>query len=366
MHRSRRGRYPPTTQRPRTLDASAPSRSYRAPGRVNLIGDHTDYNEGFALPIAIDLECVVRFTPRTDATIHVQWQAPDGNSDRYVRGVRQALLERDLPLVGMDAVVSSTIPIGAGLSSSAALEVAIALALCDASGVDLPAVDLALSCQRAEHIATGVPCGVMDQLASLAGRSRHALLLDCRSLTYRYIRLPDELGLIVIHSGLARTLSTTAYADRRASCERAAQRLGLHSLRDARASQVADEPIARHVVSENARTLATGEALGRKDFKSVGALLTASHASLRDDFKVSTPELDHLVEALITAGALGARLTGAGFGGCVVALAPRDNALRVAEAAARAYRGATGLEPSVYMCSAADGAGLVKSLTSLG
>ena len=339
------------------MDASAPDRSCRAPGRVNLIGDHTDYNEGFALPIAIDLECVVRFTPRTDDMIRVHWQSPDGNSDRYARGVRQALLERDLPLVGIDAVVSSTIPIGAGLSSSAALEVAIALALCDASGVELSTVDLALSCQRAEHIATGVPCGVMDQLASLAGRSRHALLLDCRSLTYKYVRLPDELSVIVIHSGIARTLSTSAYAERRASCERTAERLGLDALRDASAGQVAGEPIARHVVSENARTLATVEALGRRDFKSVGALLTASHASLRDDFVVSTPELDHLVEALITAGALGARLTGAGFGGCVVALAPRGNALRVAEAAAQAYRGATGLEATIYMCSASEGAG---------
>ena len=256
----------------------------------------------------------------------------------------------------MNAVVSSTIPPGAGLSSSAALEVGLALALCDVSRIEVPAVDLALACQRAEHIATGVPCGVMDQLASLGGRSGHALLLDCRSLTYEFVRLPNELGLIVIHSGLARTLSATTYADRRASCERAARRLGLQSLRDARAGQVASDPIARHVVSENARTLATAEALRRKDFKSVGALLTASHASLREDFKVSTPELDQLVEALITAGALGARLTGAGFGGCAIALAPRQKAPRVAEAASRAYRSATGLDPSIYMCSAADGA----------
>lgn len=335
-------------------------REFRAPGRVNLIGDHTDYNEGFVLPVAIDLECVVRATRRDDEAVHVRWREADDRSSSYVDGVVLALDRRGRPAIGIDAEVASTVPVGSGLSSSAALEVALALALCDATGFELPQSELALACQEAEQLATGVPCGVMDQLASLAGRAGCALLIDCRSLEVEPIPIHASLELVVVHSGLPRTLAGSAYAERRASCERAAAGLGLAALRDATAEQVAGDPRARHVVSENARVLRAAAALRAGDSGALGRLLHESHASLRDDFEVSTPELDVLAEALESAGALGARLTGAGFGGCVVALADRGSAGTIAARATADYRSATGFEPVVYLCHAVDGAGRIE------
>jgi galactokinase len=351
----------------------AVSAAFRAPGRVNLIGDHTDYNEGFVLPLAIDLECVVRAEPADGVRVRSRQldgevRVPsDGSADpaaaggwaRYVAGVVRALAERGRPPAGIDAVVSSTVPVGSGLSSSAALEVAVALALCDAAGFELPPSDLALACRDAEEQATGVPCGVMDQLASLRGRAGHALLIDCRTLAVEPIALPRGLAVVVVHSGLPRALADSAYAERRGACEAAAARLGVRSLRDATAEQVAGDPRARHVVAENARVLRAAAALRAGDLDALGPLLRESHRSLRDDFEVSTPELDALVGALEAAGALGARLTGAGFGGCVVALAHDAEAARVAGAAAESYRAATGLEPTVFHPRAADGAGRI-------
>jgi galactokinase len=332
----------------------------RAPGRVNLIGDHTDYSDGLVLPVAIDLECVVSFEPRADERVTVTWLDGDHGSDRYVDAVADALAERGRPAVGMDAEVGSTIPIGSGLSSSAALEVALAFALSKAAGFAIAPTDLALACQDAEHRATGVPCGIMDQLASVSGREGCALLIDCRTLDVEPIPLPDELAVLVAHSGLPRALADTAYAERRRACEAAAARLGLSALRDATIDQVAGDPRARHVVSENARVLAAADALRAGDVDALGPLFRASHASLRDDFEVSTPELDALVRAFEDAGAIGARLTGAGFGGCVVALARRDDADAIGERAADAYRTATGLAPVLHRCRAADGAGPVR------
>ena len=351
-------------------------RWFRAPGRVNLIGDHTDYNEGFVLPVAIDLSCVVRAVPNGDAVVRVRSAdaegeitlAADGTTDpadvpqvwgRYAAGVVGTLAERGRPPVGIDAVVTSTIPLGAGLSSSAALEVALALALCDAAAFELPELELALACQEAEQVATGVPCGIMDQLASLAGRHNHALLIDCRSLDVRPISLPPRLAVLIVHSGVSRGLVDSAYAERREACESIAALLGLQSLRDATPEQVADEPLARHVVSENARVLAAAEALGNGDVDALGPLLNESHASLRDDFRVSTPELDALTEALRGAGAIGARLTGAGFGGCVVGLASRDEAERIVETAAGRYWSQTGRQPRAFVFRAVDGAGRI-------
>src|SRR4051794_12154207 len=330
--------------------------SYRAPGRVNLIGDHTDYNDGFVLPAAIDLECIVRATPREDGEVAVRWLDGD-DGDRYAAAVRTELAALGRPDVGIDGEVTSTVPIGAGLSSSAALEVALAVALCDAAAFPAAPEAIARACQRAEQRATGVPCGIMDQLASVAGRAGCALLIDCRSLQTDPIPLPESLAIVVVHSGLPRALEHSAYAERRAACEAVAARLGLPALRDATLEQVADEPRARHVVSENARVVEAAEALRRGDVDSLGSLMSASHASLRDDFEVSTPELDALVDALGRAGALGARLTGAGFGGCVVALAPVDEATGLAARAARDYRQQTGLTPTPYVCRAAAGAG---------
>ena len=354
-----------------------PLSAFRAPGRVNLIGEHTDYNDGFVLPLAIDRECVVRAKPTADGVVRLRSldvdaqeadvvMAADGSDEpsavtpawgRYAAGVVRVLAERGRPAVGIDATVSSTIPLGAGLSSSAGLEVAVALALCDAADFALPVVEVAQACRRAEEIATGVPCGIMDQLTSLAGRRNGALLIDCRSLEIEPVELPGDLAVLVVHSGVSRALADGAYAERRRSCEAAAARLGLDSLRDATPSQVADDPRARHVVSENARVLEAVRALEAGDSAALGPLLAAGHASLRDDFEVSTAELDALVEALVEAGALGARLTGAGFGGCVVALASRDAATGILERATDRYRAETGREPSAFACRAVDGAG---------
>jgi galactokinase len=351
-------------------------RWFRAPGRVNLIGDHTDYNEGFVLPVAIDLSCVIRSTPNEDGVVRIRSEDVDGSVElaadgstspadiadlwgRYAAGVVGTLAERGRPPVGIDAVVTSTIPLGAGLSSSAALEVAVGLALCDAAGFELPQLELALACQEAEHVATGVPCGIMDQLASLAGRHNHALLIDCRSLEVRPIALPPRLAVLIVHSGVSRSLAESAYAERQEACAAMAALLGLHSLRDATMEQVADEPPARHVVSENARVLAAAEALEAGDVAAVGPLLNESHASLRDDFQVSTPELDALVAALQEAGAIGARLTGAGFGGCVVGLSSRDDAALIVETAAGHYWAETGKQPRAFVFRAVDGAGRI-------
>jgi len=322
---------------------------FRAPGRVNLIGDHTDYNDGFALPLAVDLACVVRASPRDDGVVRITSDAfdsvvqvpADGSADprevepdwgRLVAGVIRSLAARGRAPAGIDADVASTVPSGAGLSSSAAFEVAVALALCAAAGLEVEPRELARACRDAEELATGVPCGLMDQLASLCGRRDSALLLDCRSLDLEPVPLPDGLAVLVVDSGVERALENTAYAERRAECEAIAARLGLASLRDATAEQVADEPRARHVVSENARVLTFADALRRRDVDALGPLLLASHASLRDDYDVSTPELDALVEQLVSAGALGARLTGAGFGGSVVALVPAVGADAIARA----------------------------------
>jgi galactokinase len=346
--------------------------AFRAPGRVNLIGDHTDYNGGFVLPMAIDLECWARGEVADAVRVRSGGDlvelASDGTGGapatpswgRYVGGVLGALAERGRPPVGADVVVESTVPPGSGLSSSAAFEVALALALCAAADFRLPPRELALTCQRAEQAATGVPSGIMDQLASVCGRAGQALLIDCRTLELRYVPLPDGLGVIVVHSGLPRELDGTAYAERRAECERDAAELGLASLRDATTAQVADRPRARHVVSENRRTLAAALALEAGDARTLGRLMDESHASLRDDFEVSTSELDVLTDCLRSAGAFGARLTGAGFGGCVVAVAAAGQAEQVAGEAAAAYAERTGLEPRTWLPHAADGARALK------
>ena len=351
-------------------------RWFSAPGRVNLIGDHTDYNEGFVLPVAIDLSCVVRATPNADGVVRLRSEAVDGEVElaadgatdpsdvadvwaRYAAGVVGTLSERGRPAVGMDAVISSTIPLGAGLSSSAALEVALALALCDVASFELPRLELAVACQEAEQVATGVPCGIMDQLTSVAGRNNHALLIDCRSLEVEPIRLPPRLAVLILHSGMSRGLVDSEYAERRQSCEAIAALLGLPALRDATPEQVADEPRARHVVSENARVLEAAEALREGNVAALGPLLNESHRSLRDDFDVSTPELDALAEALVDAGANGARLTGAGFGGCVVGLSSRDEADLIVETAAGRYWQKTGHQPRAVVFRAVDGAGRI-------
>jgi len=346
-------------------------RWFRAPGRVNLIGDHTDYHDGFVLPLAVDRDCVVAARPRDDGRVTAQSLelpgvvdvAADGSDEpvsvepswgRYVAGVVRALVEAGRAPSGVDAVLSSSVPAGSGLSSSAALEVAVALAL---GGSALPSRVLALACQHAEHLATGVPSGAMDQLASVLGEAGHALLIDCRTLDAEPIPLPERLAVVVLHSGVTRTLAGSAYADRYAAGQTVAVRLGIRALRDASLDQVRDEPVARHVVTENRRVLDFADALRTGDATRLGALLLASHASLRDDYEVSTPELDLAVDLLVEHGAIGARLTGAGFGGCVVALAERTGARDVATKTLARYRAETRLDTAAFVVRAVDGAG---------
>jgi galactokinase len=268
----------------------------------------------------------------------------------------QALADRAVDVEPADLDVDTTVPVGSGLSSSSALAVALTLAL---GGDALDRVEAARAASAAETLATGVPGGLMDQLASLFGRAGHALLLDCRATTVTPVRIPTSLAVVVVHCGLPRTLVGSEYATRRAECEAAAARLGLPALRDATPAEVRDSPRARHVVSENARVLAMAEALPSGDLSVLGPLLLESHASLRDDFEVSTPELDTLVDVLVGSGAAGARLTGAGFGGCVVALAQRNHADDVLAKTALRYRAATGIEPTGFVARASAGAHLV-------
>jgi len=330
-----------------------------APGRVNLIGDHTDYSGGLVCPMAIQLGTTVRIDPggttvelesaddplpaRVPLTVaetaagggeawarYIAEAAAVGPAwARYIAGVVAVIG----PATGGRGRVSTTIPIGAGLSSSAALEVATALAL-GADGAD--PLGLAQACQRAEQLASGVPCGIMDQLVCTAGVDGHALLIDCSTLDRVPIPVPPGAEVIVVHSGQSRALAGSAYAERRHEVEAAEALLGI-PLRSATTSDLehlGDATLrrrARHVVSENARVRAFSDALRAAELATAGMLMSESHASLRDDFDVSTPQLDALVARLqATSGVLGARLTGAGFGGCAVALAEQGTAARLA------------------------------------
>lgn len=316
---------------PASPDATTGTVRAFAPGRVNLIGDHTDYTGGWCLPMALPWGTTVTGT-RGGGQIRMH-SALDGTTtdlarnggepatvDGWARYVAAVAREVDPP-VGFTGRITTTLPIGAGLSSSAALEVACALAL----GFDGPPHDLAELARRAEHAAVGVPCGIMDQLTSVCGRDGHALLIDCTTDEVLPVRVPPGADICIVDPGQSRTLAGSAYADRRAACAAAEDRIGplRHATLDAVGS-LTDEVLrrrARHVVTENRRVLDAAKALHRGDWAAVGSAMTASHASLRDDFEVSTPLLDQTVAGLIaTDGVYGARLTGAGFGGCVVAV----------------------------------------------
>ena len=308
----------------------------RAPGRVNLIGDHTDYTGGLVLPMAVDLGTTVVLArggrvvdlesreERSRAVVAIDATDAEGvvpDWARYVAGVVAVLR----PAEGGTGTVQTELPLGAGLSSSAALELALALAL----GFRGPVVELALACQRAERIATGTPTGIMDQLVCAAGVAGHALLIDCSSLAMEPVALPGGVSVLAAHSGERRSVGTSAYADRRRDCIAAEELIG--PLRSATLADVVrlEDPVlrrrARHVVTENARVRDFAACLRTLDLRGAGQLMLDSHASLRDDFEVSTPALDALVERLTRLpGVHGARLTGAGFGGCVVALVDED------------------------------------------
>ena len=353
----------------------------RAPGRVNLIGEHTDYNDGFVLPMAIDRDISIAFCRRDDRLVRL-WSLdfrqasaflldaitpdPSARWSNYIRGVAWALAQRGIALRGMDAVLQGEVPVGAGLSSSAALEVAAGLALLHSSGQSMPPADLALACQRAENEFVGNRCGIMDQFISALGRAGHALFLDCRSLQYQHVPLPIGHCIVVANSRVRRALVDSAYNERRAQCEEAARVLGVKALRDTDEEMLQKASLglvgapyrrARHVITENTRVLRAVAAMRRGDAETLGALMDTSHASLRDDYEVSCRELDILVEiARRQPGCPGARMTGAGFGGCTVNLVEVDAVDAFVPALREGYLAATGLHAEVYVCDAADGA----------
>lgn len=363
-----------------------------APGRVNLIGEHTDYNEGFVLPIAIDRVCVAVAGPAADArrsrvlaadlgrTAEVDLARPlevgEGSGQvaagswlSYIAGVAAQFqrLQGWGALPNLDIAIASSVPLGGGLSSSAAVEVATATLLEQVAGVSLEPRAKALLCQRAEHEFAGVPCGIMDQFVSVMGRTGHAILIDCRSQDATPIPMPaaERVSVVVINSNVRHALAGGEYAARRMACESAAAVLGVTALRDVdldrlegardRLSEI-EYRRARHVVTENSRTLAAADALRAGDLEQMGRLMRESHESLRADYEVSCPELDTLVEVASTIpGVFGARMTGGGFGGCVVAIAEPSSAAALQERVGPEYEMRHGREAIFFVTAAGEG-----------
>lgn len=364
------------------------ARIFRAPGRVNLIGEHTDYNGGFVLPMAIERETIVAAAPRTDRIVRAYSVGLDEelsfdldypNPPRrgiwldYVEGVARALEAKGLKLSGADLLIDSDVPAGAGLSSSAALEISVGLALTRIAGQEVDGVTLALAGQQAEHTYVGTLCGIMDQFVAALARERHALLIDCRSLKAEPVPLDTtEAAFVVADTRVKHELSSSEYNVRRAECARGVELLqerlpGITQLRDVsveefeRHEDVLPEPIrrrCRHIVTENRRTLAAAHALGAGDLAEMGRLMYESHNSLRDDYEVSSPELDLLVElARGLPGVLGARMTGGGFGGSTVSLVRREALEDFERALSEGYERETGQRPAVLVSEAGAGAG---------
>ena len=374
------------TQAFTTAFGCPPQHLVQAPGRVNLIGEHTDYNDGFVLPCAINFGTYIAANTRADAIIRViaadygaeidtfrldQPNPPlaDGAWPNYVRGVVKYLLEHGLPLQGADLALAGNVPQGAGLSSSASLEVAVAQAFKTLQGFqDLNPTDMALIAQRAENRFVGCNCGIMDQLVSARGEAGSALLIDCRSLATQAVPMPPDVAVMIVHSRVRRGLVGSEYNTRRLQCEAAAKHYGVKALRDLTLDRLLadagdlDATVlrrARHIVTENQRTLDATTALAAGDLRQMGELMAASHDSMRDDFEITAPAVDRLVEILQTAiGPVGgARMTGGGFGGCAVALMPLDQVASVRQAVDEQYRAPTGEAGTVYVCQASAGAG---------
>ena len=365
-----------------------PTAVVRAPGRVNLIGEHTDYNDGFVLPMAIDRAVWIAMRPRPDQELRVYSlefdetrtftieEVRDKDSSRedagwveYLKGVTWALQEVGYTLQAWEGVLTGDVPIGAGLSSSAALEMATVQAFAVVSELPWDPASMAKLGQRAENEWVGVNCGIMDQMICAAGKAGHALLIDCRSLESQHVPLPPGTVAVVLDTATRRNLVDSAYNERRAQCEAAAQFFGAPALRDVRLADFetrADEleeltcRRARHVISENERTLQASKSMCEGDAPKLGELMNASHESLRDDFEVSSDALNTMVMcARCTDGCYGARMTGAGFGGCAVALVREDKADAFIKTVAADYGHATGNVPSTYICHATNGAEVV-------
>jgi galactokinase len=360
---------------------------YRAPGRVNLIGEHTDYNGGFVLPAAIDLACWAAVAPRDDTNLriysahfdesvecdlgdaHLQ---PSGKWSDYPVGVAWALQHAGHRLRGANLYIRGDVPLGAGLSSSAAIEVCVGYALLDLSGHVVDRTRLALSCQKAENEFVGARCGIMDQFISCHGQARHAVLLDCRSLDYHLVPLPDEIQLVVCNTMVKHSLAASEYNTRRSQCEEGVRRLTevlphISSLRDVTLPELEQHrgrlpdtiyKRCRHVVTENDRVRKLASALHDGRVGELNPLMADSHRSMRDDYQISCPELDLMVDlACQQKGVFGARMTGGGFGGCTINLVNAADSLEFQRRVAAEYRSATGLNPDIYVCKASLGAG---------
>jgi len=361
----------------------------QAPGRVNLIGEHTDYNDGFVLPCAIDFGTVIAARARTDGV--VRGGAADNGAEvdefridapivartdalwaNYVRGVVKHLLEHGLALDGADLALTGDVPQGAGLSSSASLEVAVTQAFKTLFGLAaLTPTDMALISQRAENRFVGCNCGIMDQLISARGEAGHALMIDCRSLEARAVPVPAGSAVLIVNSMVQRGLVGSEYNTRREQCEAASRHFGVKALRDVDEAMLArdgaglDDVVrrrARHIVTENHRVLDFADALAHADLKRAGVLMAASHASMRDDFEITVPAVDRLVEILQQAigDAGGARMTGGGFGGCVVALLPEALVPAATAAVEAHYRAPSGAKGVIYVCHASAGVGEIR------
>lgn len=361
-----------------------PARLYRAPGRVNLIGEHTDYNDGFVLPMAIDLAVWLAAAPRSDRQVRLRavtlgrddlFELDDLRPSRevhwsnYVRGVLAMIELAGHRLAGLDLAYTGDVPIGAGLSSSAAVEMAVAVAARDLLNLGLSPLELARLSQRAEHEFAGTQCGLMDQLISAVGQESQAMLIDCRAFTWQPVPLPGDVAVVVCDTGKRRGLVDSAYNERRAQCKEGARRLGVPALRDLDVATFEScskdlPPLLRrrckHVVHENERTLCAAEALRRGDLRAFGRLMNESHTSLRDLYEVSCEELD-LMAALAQSqpGCWGARMTGAGFGGCAVALVDLPAVEAFTHNVAALYERQALRTPALYVCQASAGAGPV-------
>jgi galactokinase len=364
---------------------------YRAPGRVNLIGEHTDYNDGFAMPAAIEFYCWVAVSDRDDRKLRIYSEEfsaaaeadlsseapqPSKTWSDYPVGVALQMEQAGFRLRGANLLIESEVPIGAGLSSSAAIEVATALALAEQSGHSTNRVQLALLCQKAENEFVGARVGIMDQFVSLHGRKDHALMLDCRTLSFESLLIPESVKLVVSNTMVKHELASSEYNRRRADCEEAVRRLagvlpGIRALRDVRLEELQQHrealsevtyKRALHIVSENARVLDSAEALRSGDIVRFGKRMAESHRSLRDLYEVSCRELDLMVDlAYQQRGVYGARMTGGGFGGATINLVDARHAGEFKEKMAKSYQKETGLVPQIYICKPAEGAGPLAS-----
>ncbi|RYY74875.1 MAG: galactokinase [Gammaproteobacteria bacterium] len=356
----------------------------QAPGRVNLIGEHTDYNGGFVLPAAINYSTCIAFSPTNNRELHIVAEnfnaqkvvidldkpmQPDADApwSNYARGVVQELQKRRYRLAGGHLLISGNVPAGAGLSSSASLEVALVRALTELSGEAIDPTNAALVGQAAENNFVGCNCGIMDQLISALGQESSALLIDCEDLSTRSISIPEDWEILIVHSGVKRGLVESEYNQRRVQCETAAHFFGQKELRGVSLEQLlaAEDKLdplsfrrARHVLTENERTLTAANALSVGDMPTLIRVMAESHESMRDDFNITTPVIDHLVEILQQAGAgeAGARMTGGGFGGCVVAVAPSKIIPQLVAAVEQRYEADTGCVPRLIPAKASRGA----------